>query len=121
VSFCGQLLPLPPFDVWRDDMARNADAYLVDLEEAMEGPTADAPSTVEIRTFDYAGRSWIARLRAFREEGLWRGYIAFQEDGTGGVHRTATVFCEDEPGELRERFLSFEPIAIEGFLRSALP
>jgi hypothetical protein len=119
--YCEQVLPLPPFEVWCADFAGHPDAHLEDLEESSQRPTADAPSTVEVRAFRFAGRLWIARLRAFREGGLWRAFILFEEEGAGRVHRTGAVFCEREPGELRERFLAFEPIAMEAFLRSALP
>ena len=87
----------------------------------MNGPTADAPSTMEARTFQYLGQAWMARLRSFRDAGLWRGYIAFEEGESGRVHRTATVFCEQDPGALRERFAMFDSVALQAFLRSALP
>lgn len=121
VGFCEELLPLPPFDVWCEDLRRNPDAHLTDLDESADSPTADAPATMATQDVEYAGARWVARLRAFRDAGLWRGYIAFEEGGRGRVHRTTTVFCERDPGELRRRFLSFEPAALEAFLRSALP
>jgi hypothetical protein len=121
VGYCERLLPLPPFEVWREDLTANPDAHLTDLGRSPEGPTADAPSTVAAQSVGYAGRRWMARLRAFRDGGFWRGYIAFEEEGRGPVHRTTAVFCERDPGELRRRFLSFDPAALEAFLRSALP
>lgn len=121
VAFCHDLLPLPPFEVWLGDLKAHPDGHLLDLAESADGPTPDAPSTMEERVVEYHGRPWRARLRSFRDEGLWRGYIAFEEHETGRVHRTAAVFCEDDPGDLRERFLSFESTALEAFLRSALP
>lgn len=121
VRYCRALLPLPPFQVWADDLRRHPDGHFADLEESVDGPTADAPSTMESRPMSLHGRSWVAQLRSFREAGLWRGYISFQEEGSRRVHRTAAVFCEEGPGELRERFLSFEDTTLEAFLRSALP
>lgn len=121
VRYCERLLPLPPFDVWRDDLRLHPDGHFADLEESADGPTSDAPSTMEVRPLDYYGRPWLAHLRTFREAGLWRGYISFEEESSGRVHRTAAVFCESDPGELRERFRSFEHAALEAFLRSALP
>jgi len=121
VTFCHGLLPLPPFAVWLADLYAHPDGHLVDLAESAEAPTAEAPSTMEVRQVEYNGRPWLARLRSFREQDLWRGYIAFEERDSGRVHRTATVFCEDHPADLRERFLSFESTALEAFLRSALP
>lgn len=121
MRWCERLLPLPPFDVWAEDLRRFPDGHFADLEESTDDPTADAPSTMEVRALEVRGKPWLARLRSFREAGLWRGYIAFEEEGSGRVHRTAAVFCETEAAELRERFLSFERAALEAFLRSALP
>lgn len=121
VGFCERLLPLPPFQVWMSDLLAYPDSYLADLAESAEAPTAEAPSTMEVRPVEYSGRPWLARLRYFREQGLWRGYIAFEERDSGRVHRTAAVFCENHPSDLRERFLAFESTALQAFLRSALP
>jgi hypothetical protein len=121
VEYCERILPLPTFEVWCEDVARNPDAHLSDLDDSPGGPTVDAPSTVATRNVTHAGRGWTARLRAFRDDVFWRGYIAFEEVGHGRVHRTTTVFCEHDPGALRRRFLSFSPPALEAFLRSALP
>lgn len=121
VRYCGALLPLPPFEVWLEDLRLHPDGHFADLEESVDGPTADAPSTMESRPMRVHGRPWVAQLRSFREAGLWRGFISFQEEGSRRVHRTAAVFCEEGPGELRERFLSFENGALEAFLRSTLP
>ncbi len=121
VRYCRSLLPLPPFEVWREDLRRHPDGHFSDLEESADAPTADAPSTLEVRSLEVQGRAWLAHLRSFRETGLWRGYISFEEEGSGRVHRTAAVFCESDARELRDRFHSFEPQALEAFLRSALP
>ena len=121
MDFCQRILPLPPFEVWLKDLYAHPDGHLTDLAEAAGGPTAEAPSTMEVRSVEYNGRPWVATLRSFREQDLWRGYIAFEERDSGRVHRTAAVFCEDHPSDLRERFLSFESTALEAFLRSALP
>jgi len=124
LEYCEGLLPLPPFEVWMEDVTLHPVAHLHDLDDSAEVPTATAPVTMEARLFDYVGEPWIAHLRSFRDGGTWRGYIAFQEQssGTSGrVHRTALVFRESDPADLRERFLSFEPAALGAFLRSALP
>jgi hypothetical protein len=121
VDYCQGLLPLPTFDLWLHDLHRYPDGHLADLAESNDAPTAEAPSTMEVRIVEYLGRPWLARLRSFRDEDLWRGYIAFEERDSGRVHRTAAVFCEDHPSDLRDRFLSFESTALEAFLRSALP
>lgn len=121
VAYCRRLLPLPPFEVWREDLSRHPEAHFTDLEESADAPTADTPSTMEVRSLEMHGRPWLAHLRSFRQAGLWRGYISFEEEGSGRVHRTAAVFCESDAEELRHRFLSFEHAALEAFLRSALP
>lgn len=121
VDFCRDLLPLPPFEIWLDDLRRHPDGHFSDLDESTDGPTVQAPSTMEVRPMTVRGRPWFAELRSFRDAGLWRGYISFQEEGSERAHRTAAVFCEPGPGELRERFLSFENTALEAFLRSTLP
>ncbi len=119
--YCETLLPLPPYETWLRDLRAHPDAHLRDLEESVEAPTADAPSTVEVRALSAGGRRWRASLHSFRDQGAWRGFIAFQEEGVTRRHRTAAIFCEEDPAELRERFLSFAPATLEAFLRSSLP
>lgn len=121
LRFCEDLLPLPPFEVWERDVRRSPGAHLGDLDDSPEAPTPAAPATLEARRLDPGGRAWTARLRGFRDRDAWRGFIAFEEAGTGRVHRTALIFCEPGPADLRERFLGFEPTTLEAFLRSALP
>jgi len=121
VAYCEALLPLPPFETWRDDFERNPDAHFADLEDSLDDPTAETPSTMESRGVELGGDAWTAHLRAFREDGYWRAFIAFEESGTGRLQRTAAVFYERDAAELRDRFLSFEPAALQAFLRSALP
>ena len=120
-SFCESILPLPPYDVWREDLEQNPDAHLRDLDDAREAPTAQTPSTMEVRVIDFGGGPWWAHLRSFRDDSGWRGFIAFEDPSSGRVHRTATIFHEDDPSELRERFNCFENASLEAFLRSALP
>jgi hypothetical protein len=63
----------------------------------------------------------MAHLRSFRDGDAWRGYIAFEEQASKNVHRTALIFRESDPADLRDRFLDFEAVALAAFLRSALP
>lgn len=121
VDFCETLLPLPPFERWCEDLALHPVAHLRDLDDSAAAPTAEAPTTVEARLFDFAGEPWIAHLRSFRDGGAWRGYIAFEDRASRRIHRTALIFRETDPADLRERFLGFETVALEAFLRSALP
>jgi hypothetical protein len=121
LRYCEVLLPLPPFDAWRDDLHRNATAHLQDLDDSAEAPTADAPTTVEARRFEFEGCTWVARLRSYREGHTWRGYITFEDEIAHRVHRTALIFSEGDPVDVRERFLGFDLAALRAFLRSALP
>jgi hypothetical protein len=119
-EYCARLLPLPPFDVWVEDVRANPDAYLLDLREAANAPTAASPATLETRRLSRSDGSWLARLRGFRDRDAWRGFIAFEDESSGLVHHTALIFREGDPRDLRRRFLSFEAGTLEAFLRSSL-
>jgi hypothetical protein len=121
VDYCETLLPLPPFERWCEDREASPSAYLRDLDDSAAAPTAEAPTTVGTRTFGVGGAVWVAHLRSFRDGDAWRGYIAFEEQESGRVHRTALIFRESDPADLRERFFDFETVALAAFLRSALP
>lgn len=121
LSFCERLLLLPSFDVWYDDVRRNPEAHLYDVDGAPDAPTADAPVTVETREFRVDGRWWTAHLRSFRDGDGWRGFIAFEDTASRRLHRTTLIFREADPVDLRDRFMSFEDSALAAFLRSALP
>ena len=120
-AYCGRLLPLPPFHVWVDDVRRNPEAHLAELDEAPDAPTALAPATLVSRRLTRGAGRWVARLRGYRDGDTWRGFIAFEDSASGTVHRTTTIFRETDPRDLRRRFLAFEPGTLEAFLRSALP
>jgi hypothetical protein len=121
VAYCETLLPLPPFDTWCDDHRRNPAAYLYDVDDSAEAPSADAPATLESREFLHDLHAWTAHLRSFRDGSTWRGFIAFEDSLSRRVHLTALIFQESGPVDVRDRFLSFEPSALIAFLRSALP
>ena len=120
-AFCETILPLPTIDVWRDDRRASPAAHIQDLESAPGGASAAEPVTLEARFLPRSRGAWTARLRGFRDEDGWRGFIAFEDGQSGRVHRTALIFREPDAVELRSRFLSFESAALEAFLRSALP
>jgi hypothetical protein len=121
VRYCEHLLPLPPFEIWRDDLLTNPRAHVDDLEDSAVGPTAAEPTTLDERTFLFGGRAWKASLRSYRDAELWRAFISFEGPSTTAPHRTAPLFCERELWALLERFASFETAALQAFLRSALP
>lgn len=119
--FCADLMPLPPYETWLDDVRQSPGAYVQELDEYGAAPTVMAPATLETRRFHRSGRTWVARLRAFRDRDAWRGFISFQDADGGEVQRTSIVFREEGPEEVRERFMSFENATLESFLRSATP
>ena len=121
VAYCETLLPLPPFQVWLADRQRDPDAHLRDLDDSADVPTVDAPATLEVRSLTIDGHVWVVRLRSFREADTWRGFIAFEDARSRVVHRTAVIFRETDPIDVRERFLSFDSAALAAFLRSTLP
>lgn len=121
VAYCERLLPLPPLETWIEDVKKNPEAHLHDVEDSPDAPTADAPVTFESRQFSVGGESWSAHLRSFRDGDAWRGFIAFEGPHSTRIHRTALIFREPDPVDVRERFMSFEPAALAAFLRSALP
>jgi hypothetical protein len=121
VTYCEALLPLPPFDRWCDDVRRNAAAHLDDVEDSAEAPDVETPVTVATRELSHEGGAWRAHLRAFRDGSAWRGFIAFETGSASRVHRTALIFRESSPADVRERFQSFESSTLSAFLRSALP
>lgn len=120
-AFCERVLPLPPMEVWRRDLLQHPDAHLEDLRESVHGPTADAPATLDSRELASASGRWRVFLRAFRDGEAWRGFMVFRPAAPGASFRTAAVFREADPLEIRERFRSFDPGALEAFLRSARP
>ena len=121
VQYCETLLPLPPFELWCEDAHRNPKAYLYDVDASADAPSAVAPVTVETREFTHDRTPWMAHLRSFRDGVIWRGFIAFEDRESSRVHRTALIFRESDPVDVRDRFLSFESSALTAFLRSALP
>ena len=125
VRFAGQLLPLPPFEVWAADRERNPLGHLDggDAEALAESMTE--PVDAARRRFDYRGRSWIACLGLFRDGRVWRGFISFEagaaDEGGALKCRTANVLLESTAGLVRDRFLELNRGVLSAFLRSALP
>ncbi|MFC1574526.1 hypothetical protein ACFL3Z_00410 [Gemmatimonadota bacterium] len=120
--FLQEILPLPPFEAWLADRTHHLDAHLKEeFESAQAHRRASPPVTVESRGMELDGRRWRATLNLFRRDEAWRGFIAFRPlAGPGGV-RTADIFREEDPDEIRNRFLSFHSQTLQAFLRSVLP
>ena len=121
VAYCEQLLPLPPFEAWCEDVRRNPDAHVDGGDDIAVAPTSDAPLTQASREIVLGERRWSAHLRSYRDDSGWRGFIAFEDALTNRVHRTASIFRESRAEDVRERFASFESSTLVAFLRSALP
>jgi hypothetical protein len=119
--FLQELLPLPPFDVWLSDRTENLEAH---LEEEFTSPPAQRrsspPVTVESRPLSLGDSHWRATLSLFRRDEAWRGFISFRPVGDGPGVRTADIFREEDPEEIRSRFLAFNAHTLQAFLRSVL-
>ncbi len=117
--FVEHSLPLPPFDAWLTDFYANPLEHLDGMDEA-PSPIGAEPVPVESRPTTLGETDWTAELYLFRDGDEWRGYVLFREDNGAGEHRTADIFLDDNPRLVRDRFLSFEPGTLQGFLRSTL-
>lgn len=120
LRYCQEILPLPPFDVWVRDRRENPVAHLREESGWLQGEAPEAV-TVEVRSVRLGEERWTASLRLFHRDGAWRGYISFRDVSGNRTVRTADIFREEEPGEIRRRFLSFRPDTLQAFLRSTLP
>ena len=119
--FVQELLPLPPFDIWMRDRSQNLAAHLE--EEFTSAPAhrrVSPPVTVESRGVRLGEEQWRASLNLFRRDDAWRGFIAFRPMTEGPDVRTGDIFREEDPEEIRSRFLSFHMRTLQAFLRSVL-
>ena len=117
-----ELMPLPPRDVWELDRTKYLDAH---VKEEFDSPSAhrrsSPPVTVESRGMEIDGKRWRATLNLFRRDEAWRGFIVFNPLGEPETARTADIFREEDPDEIRNRFLGFHNQTLQAFLRSVLP
>jgi hypothetical protein len=121
VTFCAELLPLPPFEVWAADLARHPEAHLREWEDSSEVPTAEDPATLAVRELRRGPEHWTIRLRGYAQAGGWRAFLAYQGPALGDAHHTAAIFHEATASALRDRFQTFDDGVLESFLRSCLP
>lgn len=119
---CGDLLPLPPFEVWVRDFhaARGAYASEPGPPLAPEAPGGEHV-TVEVRTHRYQGKEWVASLAVRPQHDQWVGHIRFHPDRESAVFTTGDIFREASPVEVRDRFHTFDEHTLNAFLRSSLP
>ncbi len=120
-GFCREVLPLPPFEVWRSDYENHRLAHVSAGVERSPLPEAMEPIAVDVRRIEHEAEPWQGTLEVYRGGDAWRGLIRFQRDGEGGHFRTGEIFCEDDLQDLRDRFISFTAPTMSAFLRSTLP
>ncbi len=122
LHFLEVILPLPPLAVWMEDRASFLGAHVQEeFASAQAHRRSSPPVTVESRGLEMGGRKWRATLNLFRRDEAWRGFISFQPAGAGEGLRTADIFRDEDPEEIRTRFLSFHSQTLQAFLRSVLP
>ena len=119
--FCADLLPLPDYETWKADARAHRRAHME--ESAYRGPgPLETPVTVDLRTFrDPEGVEWSAGLELRRAVADWRGSVVFHAGAGSPGYRTGEVFREDDPGEVRRRFVELDRHTLRAFLRSVLP
>lgn len=121
MDYLDSRMPLPPFGLWCVDVRRSPEEHLDEGWMEGAGPHRGAPMMVACRSESLLGQPWTAHLRCFRESCVWYGYLSFQHAGHGAAYRTTDIFREGELRSVRGRFMDFDPLTLEAFLRSVLP
>ena len=122
VRFCEDLLPLPPFEVWRADFQANRSTHLQSEAPSHRGPRADGPVTTAFRSFGAFGDTWYAALDVCPGQDGWTGHLTYHaESHPSRSLRTADLFREPDAEAVRRRFLEFDDGTLQAFLRSVLP
>ena len=122
-EFVRELLPLPPFHVWFQDLRSNPAAHLDEPWMSDVVPHRAHPFVLETRTEVLEGAAWRTELRAYRsDDGLgWLGHICFIRASDARSLRTGDVFREADAQSLLMRFREFDRDTLEAFLRSVAP
>lgn len=119
VRFVIAVLPLPPIEVWTRDFERNPLLYLRALDAGgVPSPEWSGSVAVERRPVQSGNQAWMSSLNVYQDDGIWRGFIAFECDGLATSFRTTDVFCEREAEDVQERYCELTDYALEAFLRS---
>ncbi|GMR14048.1 MAG: hypothetical protein BMS9Abin29_2278 [Gemmatimonadota bacterium] len=121
VRYCRGLLPLPPFERWLEDYEQHRIAHLRYVSEGPLHARAVDPVVVDAREVRMDGERWTARLSLFPDGDVWRGFIGFVREPSGTGVRTANVFCDEDPKNIRDRFTDLTFHTLQAFLRSTLP
>jgi len=120
---CADLLPLPPFEIWARDFARNRVAY-GGPEAPPLAPALAAQQTVTVAVAEFrseGGEEWIASLEVREIDRGWTGTVRFHRHGSHEVCRTGPIIREAHPESVRTRFEGFDRTTLSALLRSALP
>jgi hypothetical protein len=122
-EFVRELLPLPPFHVWFQDLRQNLAAHLDEPWMSDVVPHRAHPFVLETRTDLLEGASWRTELRVYRtDDGVgWLGYLSFTRASDARSLRTVDVFREADAQSLLARFREFDRDSLEAFLRSVAP
>jgi hypothetical protein len=120
-EFVRELLPLPPFHVWFQDLRQNPAAHLDQPWMADVVPDRANPFVLDARTEVLLGAPWRTELRVHRDDDGWLGHIAFTRPGDARSLRTSDIFRESDALSVHLRFHEFDREALEAFLRSVTP
>jgi hypothetical protein len=120
-EFVEERLPLPPFEVWSQDVRRNPAAYLDEPWMVDVLPDRGAPYTLDVRVEILLGSSCRVELRVHHVGDGWLGHISFTRTSDSRAWRTGDVFREADAHTLLLRFREFDHEALEAFLRSVIP
>lgn len=119
LRYSEEILPLPPFRVWLRDVLHRTDRHLAELGRGSDAVRPQEDSLpVEVRSVTVDGATWFATLSLFQAEGAWRGFLSFHRGSGTRMLRTAEIFREEGPEEIRHRFRSFDGPSLRAFLRS---
>jgi len=127
-TYCRELLPLPPFDAWRDDFLAHPARHL-DAARPWERPDEPGPSALAARPFDVRGKRWSAWLVVRAHTDGWTGWLVFTPGDPESIDSlpstpsgcTGEIFREASAEGVVDRFVAFDDETLRAFLRSALP
>lgn len=122
VSFCRRTLPLPPFEVWCEDVRLHPAAHVDDGDSPNGDAGSDSMVHLALRLLDLGDDRWTASLDARPDGGWWRGRVAFRHSADDDrVYHTGEIFREASAEGVRARFMEFDQRTLKAFLRSVTP
>jgi len=118
-AHCASLLPLPPFDMWLEDLRSFPAGHMEDMDASTAGSTVYRPLTLAVGEIQVGEEEWRVRFRVFMERGLWHAFLRFDLETRTECCWTAVLFHEPTLRDLRARFDELDGATFEAFLRSA--